>query len=97
MQKSFECKLNSRLSTGPNDSKEMRLLNRIVRISDKGLLYEADPRHAEMLVKAFNIERTKGIITPAVKTVVNPNVDPGKVDAEVTMEMNSILAKLKNS
>ena len=97
MTKSFECKLKGRLGTGPDDCKEMRVLNRIVRISDKGVLYEADPRHAEMLVKAFNLEGAKGVVTPGVKTVVDQDVDPAKVDAEATMEMHRILADLKMS
>ena len=48
MQKSFECKLKGRLGMRPSDCKEMRVLNRLVRVDDNGLLYEADPRHAEM-------------------------------------------------
>ena len=43
MQESFECKLKGRLGTDKEDAKEMRVLNRIGRITDKGLLYEADP------------------------------------------------------
>ena len=59
MQKSFDCKLKGRLGTDPGDCKEMRVLNRIVRINDKGLLYEADPRHAEIIIKAFHLEHGK--------------------------------------
>ena len=36
---------------GPNDVRELRLLNRIIRWTPQGLLYEADPRHAEQLIR----------------------------------------------
>ena len=68
MQKSFDCKLKGRLGTDPGDCKEMRVLNRIVRINDKGLLYEADPRHAEMIIKAFHLEHGKSVVTPGLKS-----------------------------
>ena len=40
-----------RLGPGPNDDKEGRILNRVVRWGPGGLSYEADPRHAEKLIK----------------------------------------------
>ena len=45
--KSPECKLKGRLGHDDEDLKEMRVLNRIVRVVESGLRYEADPRHAE--------------------------------------------------
>ena len=43
--KKYELKEGSRLGPGPNDDKEGRVLNRIVRWEKEGLTYEADPRH----------------------------------------------------
>ena len=63
----FECKMKGRLGVEPGDLKEMRVLNRIVRITDEGLNYEADPRHAELLVKSMGLERCKHVATPCVK------------------------------
>ena len=95
MTQSFECKLKGRLGTGPNDCKEMRVLNRIVRISENGLLYEADPRHAEMLIRSFNLGEAKSVVTPGVKTAIDEDVDPDQVDAEAAIEINRIIAELK--
>ena len=67
MQQSFECKLKGRLGHGKEDLKEMRILNRIVRIVDSGLRSEADPRHAELLAKSLNLEASKLVVTPGVK------------------------------
>ena len=95
MQETVECKLKGRLGTGPEDLKEMRVLNRVVRVSDDGLLYEADPRHAEMLIRAFNLSDAKPVVTPGVKTAVDEDVDPSKVDADISVEIHRMIAELK--
>ena len=45
----------------------MRVLNRILRITQRGLLYEPDPRHAELLLRALDLEDAKPQLTPGVK------------------------------
>ena len=94
MQKSFECKLKGRLGLGPKDCKEMRVLNRIVRVTDRRLLYEADPRHAEMLIRSFDLGGSKSVVTPGVKLPVDEDVDPETMDAEASVEINRIIAEL---
>ena len=95
MQEVFECKLKGRLGTGKDDLKEMRVLNRIVRVTDEGLLYEADPRHAEMLVKAFHLEgsTSKAVVTPGVKVAVT-NDDVDRAEAEAVEGIEQIIASL---
>ena len=93
MQEAFECKLKGRLGTDENDCKEMRVLNRIVRITKDGLLYEADPRHAEMLIKAFNLEGAKAVVTPGVKSN-DFEGDQDKIDQDYAAEINAIHAEL---
>ena len=73
----------------------MRVLNRIVRVTDEGLLYEADPRHAEMLIRAFNLSDAKSVVTPGVKTAIDEDVDPSKVDADIAVEIKRIVAELR--
>ena len=94
MQQTFECKLKGRLGVEPDDCKEMRVLNRIVRITDQGLMYEADPRHAEMLIKAFKLEGAKSVVTPGVK-VVDDEIDPDKIDSDAAGEIHKIIAELR--
>ena len=94
MQKSFECKLKGRLGLGPSDCKEMRVLNRIVRVNDQGLLYEADPRHAEMLIKAFDLGEAKKVVTPGIK-IADENADPDKMDSDAATEINKIITELR--
>ena len=83
-------------SNRDNDMKEMRVLNRIVRITPDGLLYEADPRHAEMLIKAFKLEDSKPVVTPGVKPS-DPEPDPDKLDHDVAEEIHAIISSLSPS
>ena len=49
--KSFKLKIRSRL--GENyEFKETRILNRIITLTEKGILYEADPRHHELMIRS---------------------------------------------
>ena len=44
---------------------EARLLNRIIRRTKEGWEYEADQRHAELIVKGPGLEDAKAVATPA--------------------------------
>ena len=94
MMKSFECKIKGRLGTGKDDLKEMRVLNRIVRITDGALLYEADPRHAEMLIQSFQLEESKAVVTPGVKVSVADH-DQDMTNEDVRDELHRIISELK--
>ena len=93
MCKAFECKLKGRLGRGEGDLKEMRVLNRIVRIDDHGLRYEADPRHVELLAGSLKLEQCKHADTPGVKLpfdekdadATDGNLDDHIVDASVNV------------
>ena len=67
MAHAFEIKLKGRLGLEPGDLREMRVLNRIVRIVGTGLRYEPDPRHVELLARALNLEDAKPQVTPGRK------------------------------
>eukprot|EP00969_Alexandrium_andersonii_P120393 5322593-Alexandrium_andersonii.AAC.1 len=51
MNEKFMCKVEGRLGGGSQDLQEVKLLNRIIRWTPEGLLYEADPRRAEQLLR----------------------------------------------
>ena len=68
LARSFEIKVRGHLGEGKECVDEMKILNRVVRLSEGGLLYEADPRHAEMLVKALT-ENTNTVATPGDKSI----------------------------
>ena len=66
-----------------------------MRICDEGLRYEADPRHAEMLIKSFNLNDGKSVVTPGIKSDAT-DVDPDKIDTEASEEIRRIIADLKS-
>ena len=54
--------------------KEIRILNRIVRISKQGLQYEADPRHSELITESLGLKgstppRSLQVSSPAAETI----------------------------
>jgi hypothetical protein len=62
------------LGGGPNDVREMRVLNRVLRWESWGIAYEADPRHAELLIQALG-DRAQSRVAPGVKSGSGPTAD----------------------
>jgi hypothetical protein len=63
----YEITIGPRLGPGPEDAKEARALNRIVRWCDDRVEYEADPRQVERLVVECGLAGAKEMATPSVK------------------------------
>jgi hypothetical protein len=70
MRGRYELTVGGRLGPGAKDDKEATVLNRVVRWTEAGLTYEADPRQAEKLMEELELagEGVKGVVTPGVKT-----------------------------
>ena len=68
MSSSFDCKLKGRLGEDKDDLQEVRILNRMLQVTKGGLIYEADPRHAELLARdlGFALD-SNGAPTPGIK------------------------------
>ena len=66
LEKAYELK-TQKLGDSPGYNFEGKVLNRILRRTPTGLEMEPDPRHAEMLIKSFNLEGAKSVVTPGVK------------------------------
>ena len=56
----FEIKTNL---VGPGEEKEAKILNRIIRVDEEGWQYEADQRHAEVLIQEMGLTEAKGVGT----------------------------------
>ena len=65
--------VKARAVLGPEhtDDQEISSLNRVVRWTKDCLLYEADPRHVEKLLREADMESCKSLITPGVKEVTS--------------------------
>ena len=66
----YELKVGGRLGPGPNDCKELTILNRVIRWTDIGIEYEADPRQGERLLEGL------GLDGPGVKSTATPGLKP---------------------
>lgn len=69
LEEAYELTQGGRLGPGPEDQKEGRILNRIVRWTPEGLEYEADPRQCEKLLEETELEGANSVATPGVKTL----------------------------
>ncbi len=63
LEERFEIKTKV-LGDGKDESREETVLNRVVRRTSEGWEYEADSRHAEIIVKAMNMENANPVVTP---------------------------------
>eukprot|EP00969_Alexandrium_andersonii_P104891 4627550-Alexandrium_andersonii.AAC.1 len=64
------CKTEGRLGGGAADLQEAKLLSRVIRWAPDGLLYEADPRRAEQLLRdlrKFECSGVRGISYPGYR------------------------------
>ena len=55
------------LGTGKEDVKEVKILNKVIRLTEAGLEFEADPRHAELIVRELELQDAKPAATPGCK------------------------------
>jgi len=61
----FESKVKGRIGPASGDEKSMRVLNRLVHWTSEGIEYEADQRHAELIIQELNLKAdSKGANTP---------------------------------
>ena len=63
----YEITIGPRLGPGPQDAKEARALNRIVRWCSDRIEYEADPRQVERLIADCGLDGSKPTATPGLK------------------------------
>ena len=69
----FEVKFRGRIGPGISDDKSIRILNRVVTWTDGGIEYEADQRHAEIIVKSLGMQAdSKGVATPGSRREWTP-------------------------
>ena len=84
LAKRYKLTLGGRLGPGPDDAREARVLNRIVRWTQHGLEYEADPRQAERLLEDLElVGEIKTAVTPGLKPLQH-EIDSDEPFAEET-------------
>ena len=67
MKELYELTTQPRMGPAPEDAKEGLVLNRVLRWTDAGLEYEADPRQAEKLIGECGLTGSNTAATPGVR------------------------------
>ncbi len=84
LEKEFKVK-SEILSGRTEDKQQIKVLNRIISWTPKGLEYEADLRHSELVVQALGLQAAKTVVTPAVPEE-REHGDAGGQEEELTKE-----------
>ena len=90
--KKFEIK-SSILGTGEDEEEEVTFLNRVVRYTEHGIEYEADPRHTEIIVNELSLKGANGVSTPGTKLPETPDGDT-PLNAVDTTSYRAISARI---
>ena len=67
LEEKYELVELCRMGPGPDDDKAGKVLNRLVRWTDQGLEYEADPRQREKLLRDLQLEGANALSTPGTR------------------------------
>ena len=58
--------MRGRIGPEDKDDKSIRILNRVVEWNESGITYEADQRHAEIIMRELGLTKeSNGCVTPA--------------------------------
>ena len=93
MLEKYELTEVGRIGPAPEDGKELRVLNRIVRGSATGLEYEADPRLAEKVVCDLGLEGAKAVGSPGVKVNAEMSAKDTPLDSEKHTVFRGVAAR----
>ena len=67
LESKYELVEQARLGPGKTDDKEGKILNRVIRWTNEGLEYEADPRQREKLLRDLGLDGANALSTPGVR------------------------------
>ena len=86
LEKKFESKS---VVIGPDEGQQRqgKILNRIITYTAEGILYEADPRHIETMIKDMKFEEAKIVKIPGMKDEEG-NMENEKVELEGERKMD---------
>ena len=76
LREHYELKVRGILGGEPGDMTEITILNRRLTWKDGQMLYEADPKHVELVCQGVGLEPTsKGLDKPCLKETVDEVLD----------------------
>ncbi len=89
----YEITVEPRMGPGPDDAKEGRMLNRIVRWCEDRITYEADPRQIERLITECGLDGAKAVSTPSVKPTFKELEDDEGLPVHLTTAFRGAAAR----
>ena len=82
------------IGTGPEESRQEKVLNRVIAVDKDGWTYEADQRHGELIVRAMNVEGAKGVKTTGEDAKAwKEEEDAEKIGAREASEFRAVAAR----
>ena len=94
LEEKYELKKGGRLGPGRDDCKELTVLNRVIRWTDRGIEYEADPRQAERLIEGLNLDSgCKSTATPGLKLVLEKLLDDKPLSSDAHTAFRALAAR----
>jgi hypothetical protein len=91
LRERFEIKCNT-IGSGAAHDREGRVLNRVIRRTNRGWEYEADQRHSEIIVAALKLTEAKGVKTPG-EEIKEGESDMEELDAEKATRYRALAAR----
>ena len=81
---------------GPEEGqeREVKILSRVIRWTNTGLEYEADQRHADLLIKEMKLENAKEVVTPIVGHSIEKEESDRELNPQEATQFRSIAARI---
>jgi len=94
LEAKYELKKGGRLGPGPEDVKELTVLNRVIRWTESGVEYEADPRQCERLLEGLGLDDgCTSTATPGLKPIIEQLKDDQPLDVDGHTEFRALAAR----
>ena len=94
LSKSFEANVKYLIGPEAGDDKSELLLNRCITYTDAGVLWEADPRHAELVICELGLQGARGRTTPGSRNGDSENESCALLGPEQTKAYRSTAARV---
>ena len=89
----YEIKDSGIKGPGPNDIKSARVLNRLISWLDDRIEYEADPRHAEIIISELGLRGAKPSSAPGGRENKEPDEGSKLLDGKQVFRYRSLVMR----
>ena len=95
MRSWFDIKVRAIMGEDAEDDKEVTILGRVVRWTDRGIEFEADPKHRLLIMDAFGFkEGSRGLVNNGEKDVKEEVGDCEEMEEKEGTEFRGIAARM---